>query len=1814
MKFTKKKRNRSIIAWCLACIMALTAMATSMPVTAAGTSQAAEVVYEVFAANELVYGETVSGNTVSDNTVSSNTIVGITQSENWEANLVTSENVDMKTSAGWHGSNGYSANNNESSSALYSTEAGGYAIFKVPMEEGKAVTKLIVNGRSCAGTSVSFSVSNEVDGTYTDVYTVKEATSGKDVELDVTKITGRWSDVYVKVTFPETACADWAALWNIRAIGTDAENVQIPEEEQKDTVITEAVTYEVFTANVCTYNANSGAVESTAQNEDWYANLVKAENASMQSSAGWYGTDGHSASNHETRSALYSDDKTVAGFAIFKVPMDEGAAITTLILNGRCEGNTPVSFSVSNEAEGTYTDVYTVTTATSGRDQEVDISDIAADWSEVYVRANFTVTACPDWSAVWNIRAVGTIEKPATIVKEEATYEVFASNDYTFNANTGAVESTSLNEDWNVNLVASENVSMSSSGGWHGTEGHSANNNISSNALFSNKDGGYAVFKVPMDENATITALILNGRYCAGTAVSFAISNAADGTYTDIYTVTEAESGTDKTIDITAIAADWSEIYVKAIFPQTICADWAALWNIRAAGTRLTVKTDESDETVEEMDPNPTDVLDTAVIHWEIGTADMDETFGLSSEGLSRTKITAEAGHVSEDYDIALLAPGKSMSFKIPAELGTETNLTMEIREIHKHGDNDIDYTVALNGEAVKERTVSPLSEGAIHVWVDFNKKHLQEENVVTITNNGEQEILFESIWFYENIEALMVEEDVYSPMEFVLFTLPVKYVDYKTDLETVLRYKEKYSGYNKYTIGMAFDIYYMNWEEELLFERLDHLMRLSAEADMPLYLNLNSWWSGTSGGMDGKGGFWKDITYQQIIYDPDNVNGRGVWQLTTPNMWSSTPWLSMNNEWYNNVRNEKLEKITDYIAMKQAEYAAEENDVDVHIFLENEPTYWAYKHYNSTTETGRADLSYTVIQAAAKEGFTLDPTDGLSTEEELWLFYNHTTYIEAEGEAVSEGLGNDAIVIVDGDVTYPSTQMTEKTYSHVQGGFEVFDGVTIPHWECHIVDNLRLGLEYSRPGSLSDLELQYVLARGTYADVNIERSAVSNFAVISQLYRYGADYAILFNIKESDYPLVEAQDSELSNIQDDVKSRTRSLWITKRADVERLFAEMNGTVTIESAKADYADAKKAYENGRYKTAYDLLMKVQSTASMPIDFAVSGTSLLLDYPVTIEAENAVNVTLYEVGETLKLKLTAENADNVKVTWNGVSSYTVRNLGDGVYEFTKGGSSSGAATLKADPYHEKDYPDAFEAAYKGSGDGYIYVSSQDAEIGEYVSQVTLKLADDCVITRALDGDESTRKEVEITELAAYDLVELKLNDADEVVEVKATYGETIGRVVSIKYPVVDGLVGLENPYITIRESDGTVREFEMCTLTGFDYPTMTGPSMKNSDLTDYGLAEGDKIKISYSPYIWGDTDAKALKVYKDDNNVTIIDEDFEDGDFGEYYIMENLYISDLDTNYSNQVVTAVDKESLGNLIWKITQDDDKAVRDVSIEYAARAIMGTSMRFYISEDDGETWTQIDEIGGVKDASNWKDTKTIFVDGIEVNSVLIKCEIDSIGKKDPDTWSSLERIMISIPSADLVEAQKVDALILAIGEVTKDSGDAIAAARAAYDALTDAQKQVVENDDILMEAEATYEKLMNPDAGDNEGGNGSGSGSEGGNGNEDGSGSEGGNGSEGGSGSEDGNGSEGGSGSEDKNGSEDSKDNSNTGSNSNNASNSNSGQGTNTESSNASASQTPNTGDTNNFAGYLILLTVCMIGIVSAIIYKRKTKLEK
>ncbi len=110
-----------------------------------------------------------------------------------------------------------------------------------------------------------------------------------------------------------------------------------------------------------------------------------------------------------------------------------------------------------------------------------------------------------------------------------------------------------------------------------------------------------------------------------------------------------------------------------------------------------------------------------------------------------------------------------------------------------------------------------------------------------------------------------------------------------------------------------------------------------------------------------------------------------------------------------------------------------------------------------------------------------------------------------------------------------------------------------------------------------------------------------------------------------------------------------------------------------------------------------------------------------------------------------------------------------------------------------------------------------------------------------------------------------------------------------------------------------------------------------------------------------------------------------------------------------------------------------------------------------------------------------SGWLYTVNGALPTVSVTSYTLS-DGDAILLYYTDDWTK-DPNASGIDPADQAAADKVTDQIAAIGTVTKDSGDQIAAARAAYDKLTDAQKELVSNYHKLTAAETEYAALTAP-----------------------------------------------------------------------------------------------------------------------------------
>lgn len=493
------------------------------------------------------------------------------------------------------------------------------------------------------------------------------------------------------------------------------------------------------------------------------------------------------------------------------------------------------------------------------------------------------------------------------------------------------------------------------------------------------------------------------------------------------------------------------------------------------------------------------------------GTSETKQVSVLVGDNDSTYTVRTLKGHDSEmAFTLEDVTPGKAAM--------------LDIEEIHLRTDASIAYTVYVNGTEVFGRTYAPIADGPNHAYFDVPAEIVGDSGKlkIRIVNKTEDEVRFRRVWAISDPETLAGEQGVDKKMDVVLM---LNEVPNNLNYDYLKQLVNSYSCNDMYNVGLCWEINYQQWGKARTEEWLNNVITASLQTGATLYLGINSWWAGTPSGMDGQGGAWQDVQYQQITYDPTNSDGRGNWQLSSPNEFSNTPWLSMNNEYYNETRKQRIKETVAYLQQRTAELALAGQDLPaIHLYTENEPYYWPINWTQYDYESypnGVGDFSPWVIEAAKEDGVTLDPTDGLSEEEAYWMYRNLHTYISDVGNAMADGLGYNYITVKDGEVTYPTEQMVSDSYSHtpIHAIYPNWDE-NQRAWENHVLDSIHFGGEWSiYLDADASRSLDYLLAYGSYSNINAERAGFpggfssTDFRVLSQCYAYGLEGVVIYNV-----------------------------------------------------------------------------------------------------------------------------------------------------------------------------------------------------------------------------------------------------------------------------------------------------------------------------------------------------------------------------------------------------------------------------------------------------------------------------------------------------------------------------------------------------------------------------------------------------------------------------------------------------------------------------------------------------------------------------
>lgn len=425
----------------------------------------------------------------------------------------------------------------------------------------------------------------------------------------------------------------------------------------------------------------------------------------------------------------------------------------------------------------------------------------------------------------------------------------------------------------------------------------------------------------------------------------------------------------------------------------------------------------------------------------------------------------------------------------------------LELDELHSAAEGSFSYLVLVNGQAVYQRTMEPVSDSVCPCLV---KLTLQEKDTVTLRPVS-GEVRFTEI--YLHTDPGQVLQRYLEPMEIGLCFPRPTYTDRAADLEKMCRIRDDFSDLNHFTVAVGIEVKFMQVSDAQLENQFAYILDLAREARVDLIFNFNSWWDGTPSGRDGKGGYFSDLEYHQVVYDP----ATGEKKLSVPNLWRNTPWYTMNHSHLNTVRKKRLAASLDILARNAARLKLQDAFLpNLRILIDNEPTYWAEFAYSSSPEAG-GDFNEHAIQAARKDGVDLNPSGELKHEQKLWLLNNLCTYMTDVSETYHACTSDEYAVVAFGQVSYGDHRLTENVMTHVQAysGHPYADERHVRH-EQHVNPYTRLGVETC--GHQDDRTLSYFPATGRFAQVNAERCCYSNSDFHHQFYAHGAFSDIIFN------------------------------------------------------------------------------------------------------------------------------------------------------------------------------------------------------------------------------------------------------------------------------------------------------------------------------------------------------------------------------------------------------------------------------------------------------------------------------------------------------------------------------------------------------------------------------------------------------------------------------------------------------------------------------------------------------------------------------
>lgn len=365
--------------------------------------------------------------------------------------------------------------------------------------------------------------------------------------------------------------------------------------------------------------------------------------------------------------------------------------------------------------------------------------------------------------------------------------------------------------------------------------------------------------------------------------------------------------------------------------------------------------------------------------------------------------------------------PDPPRSFAYRVEMPEGNAVFLEVREVYTHADTlgDFEYEVRIDGRTVHVRRHRCNGGGPVSYAFRVPAMTPGEHAVEFVDTSGAG-LAINRMRVVSDPVGTAREQGLIRPFLIApRLELPPPFEDPAVDQELAGWIAVVSAGEPYVEPGLLAVVGYASRDRAAVREQILAYARLAARHGIPWVLQLTTTWADTPLHVpDGMGGRFGDVRYQQIGWsehdtydDPglreylESVSAGGYdprYGLTVPNIWSSTPWLTMND---NRLNAYKLERLREAAAVVNEVQAGPSGDLLRAIVTDDEPMYWpritdwldgGYPSVNGGVRRSDLvlDVNPCVVEDAARDGVLLDPKDGLSQAERLWLHENNARYV----------------------------------------------------------------------------------------------------------------------------------------------------------------------------------------------------------------------------------------------------------------------------------------------------------------------------------------------------------------------------------------------------------------------------------------------------------------------------------------------------------------------------------------------------------------------------------------------------------------------------------------------------------------------------------------------------------------------------------------------------------------------------------------------------------------------------------------------------